>query len=631
VTAPEGSALRVAGRESVASLRRRRRAVWRLAAWSVPEAAPALLSGLVVARALDHGFLSGRPWLGTAWLGLLLGAAVVGAAGARQTYRAVAGVVEPFRDDLVRRVVTSALRAAHRPGRGSGARLTHQVETVRDSFAGLVLVSRGFVVTVLAALVGTASLAWPLLLLVAPPLLGSLVLFAVALRLGARWQRDHLSAGEELADRVAAAAGAARDVAACRAGERAAAFVDGSVAAQARAERALARLSAVRSLTVVVGGWLPLLAVLAGAGWVTGHGMSTGALIGVLTYLAQVLVPTLDMFVQTVGSAGLRFVITLDRLLRRTAHPRTAPDAATRRPASNPASNPAATGRPASDPAATRPAAPGPAAPGLALRGVTFRYGAAARPVLRDFSLAVTPGDHLAVVGPSGSGKSTLAGLLCGTIPPDGGTVLIGGTPAECLDPAARARRRVLIPQEAYLFPGSVADNLRYLNPEAPGRQLLAAADLLGAGSLLARLGGLAAELRPGELSAGQRQLLTLVRAYVAPAPVAVLDEATSHLDPAAEERVERAFAARGALVVIAHRVSSAMRAARVLVLDGDRPMLGDHHTLQTTCPLYRDLTGYWHGASEPAGPAGPADRVAAAVRAGLRDDPGQAVAHRAG
>jgi ATP-binding cassette subfamily C protein len=608
--AAKDSALRVAGRETAAVLRRRRRAGWRLAAWSVPEAAPAMLSGLVVARALDHGFLSGRPWTGTAWLGLLLAAAVVGAAGARQAYRAVAGLVEPFRDDLVDRVVTSALRSADRPGaaqpgQGAVARLTHQVETVRDSFAGLVLVSRGFVVTVLAALIGTASLAWPLLLLVAPPLLASLVLFAVALRLGARWQRDHLSAGERLADRTAAAAGAARDVAACRAGERAAAFVDEAVAAQARAERALARLGAVRSLTVVVGGWLPLLAVLAGAGWVTGHGMSTGALIGVLTYLAQVLVPTLDLFVQTVGSAGLRFVITLDRLLRRTRHPRTTPDAATRTPR--------------------------PTSPGLALQGVTFRYGAAARPVLQDFSLAVTPGDHLAVVGPSGSGKSTLAGLLCGTLPPDGGTVLIGGTPAEWLDAATRARQRVLIPQQAYLFPGSVADNLRYLNPAAPDGDLLAAAELLGAGPLIAHLGGLPAELRPGELSAGQRQLLTLVRAYVAPAPVAVLDEATSHLDPAAEERVERAFAARGALVVIAHRVSSAMRAARVLVLDGEQPMLGDHHTLQSTCPLYRDLTGYWHGASEPAGPASPADRVAAAVRPGLRDDPGQAVAHRAG
>ncbi len=612
MTAAAGSALRVAGRETAATLRRRRRAVWRLAWWSVPEAAPAMLSGVVVARALDHGFLSGRPWIGTAWLGLLLGAAVVGAAGARQTYRAVAGVVEPFRDDLVGRVVGATLHAADRPGgapsgHGAVARLTQQVETVRDSFAGLILVSRGFVVTVLAALVGTASLAGSLLLLVAPPLLASLVLFAVALRLGVRWQRDQLSAGEQLADRVAAAAGAARDVAACRAGDRAAAFVDESVAAQARAERALARLSAARSLTVVVGGWLPLLAVLAGAGRVTGSGMSTGALLGVLTYLAQVLVPTLDTFVQTVGGAGLRFVITLDRLLRRTGHP------------------------PAAPAAAARPPAPSPAGTSLVLRGVTFRYGAAARPVLHDFSLTVAPGDHLAVVGPSGSGKSTLAGLLCGTIPPDSGTVLIGGTPVECLDAAARARHRVLIPQEAYVFPASVADNLRYLNPGVSDRRLLDAADLLGAGPLLARLGGLPAGLRPGELSAGQRQLLTLVRAYVAPAPVAVLDEATCHLDPAAEQRVEQAFAARGALVVIAHRISSAMRAARVLVLDGDRPRLGDHHTLRTTCPLYRDLTGHWRGVSEPAGLAGPVDRVDPAVRPGLGDDPGQTVAHRAG
>lgn len=600
------------GREAAAALRSRRRDVWRLLAWSVPEAAPAVLSGLVVARAVDQGFLRGRPWTGTAWLGLLIVAAVLGAWGARQTHRAVAGVVEPFRDELVGRVVTAALHSADRHGGtpsddGAVARLTQQVETVRDSFAGLVLVSRGFLVTVLAALIGTASLAPPLLLLVAPPLLGSLVLFLLALRLAVRWQRNHLAAGEQLADRTAAVAAATRDVAACRAGERAAGFVDESIAAQARAERALARLAAIRSLTVVVGGWLPLIAVLAGAGWITGNGLSTGALIGVLTYLAQVLVPTLELFVQTVGSAGLRFVITLDRLLRRVGHRIAAPATSGRRVAVPPRHAP------------------------LVLRRVTFRYGAAAHPVLHDFSLTITRGDHLVVVGPSGAGKSTFAGLLCGTLQPDSGAVLVGDISVEDLDPATRARCRVLIPQEAYVFPGTVAENLRYLNPEATDRQLRAAAGLLGADPLLARLGGLDAPLRPGDLSAGQRQLLTLVRAYLAPAPVAVLDEATCHLDPAAEERVELAFAARGTLVVIAHRISSAMRASRVLLLDGDRPMLGDHHSLQITSPRYREMTGYWHAASEPAGPAGPVDRVDPAVRPGLGGDPAQAVAHRAG
>lgn len=599
-------ALRGAGRESAAQLRRRRRDVARLLAWSVPEAAPAMLTGLVVARALDHGFLRGRPLTGLAWLSLLLVAAVIGAWGARQANRAVAAVVEPFRDDLVTRVVTASLHAATGTGApaapaGAVARLTHQVETVRDSFAGLVLVSRGFVVTVLAALIGTASLAAPLLVLVAPPLLAGLALFAVGLRLGVRWQRDHLAAGERLADRTAAAAAAARDVAACRATERAAVYVDEAVAGQARAERALARLAAFRSLTVVVAGWLPLVAVLAGTGRLTGGGITTGALIGVLTYLAQVLVPALDLFVSTVGNAGLRFVVTLDRLLHHTAAE--PPDA--RRSTAVPADRST-----------------------LELRGVTFRYGAAARPVLRDADLAVGPGDHLAVVGPSGAGKSTLAGLLCGTLEPDHGSVHYDGTPLTRLDPAARARCRVLIPQEAYVFPGPVADNLRYLNPAATDRELLDAAERLGAVPLLTRLGGLPADVHPDRLSAGERQLITLIRAYVSEAPVAVLDEATCHLDPAAEARVERAFAARGPLVVIAHRISSAQRAKRVLLLDPDGPLLGDHDSLRAASPRYREMTGLW-AASEPAGPARPLDRVGPAGRAQLGGDPAEPVADR--
>jgi ATP-binding cassette subfamily C protein len=602
--------LRAAGRESVAVLRHRRGDLGRLLIWSIPESAPAMLSGLVVAHAVDQGFLRGRPAVGFAWLTLLLVAAVVGAWGARQTSRAVAGIVEPFRDDLVTRVVTTSLRAATRTGpdsapAGAVAGLTQQVETVRDAFAGLVLVSRGFVATVLAALIGTASLAAPLLAVLAPPLLVGLGLFAVALRLGVRWQREYLAAGERLADRAASAAAAARDVAACRAVERAAGYVDEAVAAQARAEGALARLAAFRSLTVAVAGWLPLAAVLAGAGRLTGHGISTGALIGVLTYLAQVLVPALDLFVATVGNAGLRFVVTLARLGHR-AEP-------------EPAGPPPTAG--ASGDLATR----------LELRSVTFRYGIGARPVLRDTDLAVGPGDHLAVVGPSGAGKSTLAGLLCGTLQPDEGTVCYDGVPVTDLDPAARARYRVLIPQEAYVFPGTAADNMRYLNPTAADAALLAAAERLGAAALLDRLGGLPGYVRPAELSAGERQLLTLVRAYLAPAPVAVLDEATCHLDPATEERVERAFAARGPLVVIAHRISSAERAGRVLLLDPDGPLLGDHEGLRATSPRYREMTGYWAAlGSQPTGPAGPLDGVGPALRAHLDGDPAEAVADRA-
>jgi ATP-binding cassette subfamily C protein len=104
----------------------------------------------------------------------------------------------------------------------------------------------------------------------------------------------------------------------------------------------------------------------------------------------------------------------------------------------------------------------------------------------------------------------------------------------------------------------------------------------------------------PAQLSAGERQLLALVRAYLSAAPVVVLDEATCHLDPAAEGRAEAAFAGRaGTLIVIAHRVSSALRARRVLVLDGTRATVGDHASQLAVSPLYRELLGHWAAGSE--------------------------------
>jgi ATP-binding cassette subfamily C protein len=117
----------------------------------------------------------------------------------------------------------------------------------------------------------------------------------------------------------------------------------------------------------------------------------------------------------------------------------------------------------------------------------------------------------------------------------------------------------------------------------------------VGAGALIARIGGLAAMVKPGELSAGERQLIALVRAYLSPAPLVVLDEATCFLDPEAERRAEEAFARRGGtLIVIAHRISSARRAKRILVLDGNKAAIGTHATLMRTSRLYRELQGHW-------------------------------------
>ncbi len=167
---------------------------------------------------------------------------------------------------------------------------------------------------------------------------------------------------------------------------------------------------------------------------------------------------------------------------------------------------------------------------------------------------------------------------------------------------------RVLLPQEAYVFAGTLAENIRYLRPAAARTELDVAADAVGLTPLVSRLGGYDAPVNPAALSAGERQLIALTRAYLSPAPVAILDEATCHLDPAAEERAEAAFARReGTLIVIAHRITSALRARRVLVLDGIRAQAGDHESLLAGSAMYRDLFGHWNESRRPE--ASPRDR----------------------
>ena len=153
---------------------------------------------------------------------------------------------------------------------------------------------------------------------------------------------------------------------------------------------------------------------------------------------------------------------------------------------------------------------------------------------------------------------------------------------------------RILIPQEAYVFAGTLKENLTYLH-SATKTELDEAAEAVGLTPLITRLGGYGAAITPAALSAGERQLIALTRAYLPPARLVILDEATCHLDPAAEEQAEAAFSRRGGtLIVIAHRISSARRARRILVLDGARPQVGDHSSLLASSAMYADLAGQW-------------------------------------
>ncbi|MFC5180672.1 ATP-binding cassette domain-containing protein [Actinomadura harenae] len=539
----------------------------RVLIWSVVEAGPALFVGQAVAKAIGNGFAVGHPWTGTAWLGALALVWAVAAIGARQVVLAVAATVEPFRDRLLTEAVAGTLRHAANAGRPPGseavARVNLQVELARDALAALVTVVRSFAFTAVSVVVGLAVLEPLVLPWVLPPFVAGLLLFAVSLPALARRQRAYLLADEATVAATAELIGGLRDVVACGAEERAGDAVRARVAAQEAAGRALAGVTALRTVALTVGGWAPVLLLLLAVPWLGRHGVGAAMVIGALTYLTQSLVPAFGGLVRGLGVSAVRLGVAVDRVLSTASTAPPVPSASPERA-------------------------------DVRLRAVTAAYGPDAMPVIDALDLDIPDGEHLAVVGPSGIGKSTLAAVITGLTRPRDGTAAIGGIRADLVDPAAR----VLIPQEAYVFRGTVRENLGYLTSD-PRPPFAPAMDAVGSAGLVARLGGLDAELDPAALSAGERQLIALTRAYLAPARLVVLDEATCHLDPAAEARAEEAFARRpGTLIVVAHRISSARRAGRVLLMDGTRTRLGTHDDLVHGSPPYAALAGRWRPGS---------------------------------
>ncbi len=579
VASPDGTGLLRSG------LRGSRTPALRMAGWSVLEAAPALASGWTTAAALDQGFLAGRPWIGLAWLAMLGVLYLVRAAAERAMFPHLADIVEPLRDRLVRRLVQATLAhaAGHSQPVDSAAvsRLTRQTESVRALVGTLLRTARPLAVTLLAAIAGLSALNPIAAALVVPPLLVALLVFPVSMRAVMRRRRELVLAEESVAAETGAVLGAGRDIAALGAQEHAVAVVGAAAREYAHVSVAAARLGAVRVLIVLLGGHVPLLALLLVGPWLVGGGrITTGALVGAVTYVSGHLLSALQALTGSVGAYWAQLSTTLTRLAEATA-PVTAPVTALE------------SGRASAVNGAD-----------LAVEHLTFRYGPQADPVLRDLSLTIPTGDHLAVVGASGIGKSTLAGLLAGLETPDTGTVRLGGISVGEVEERVRCRTIALVPQEAYVFPGTLRDNLCYLNPSAGDDELGPAARALGAVELFDRLGGYDGEITDPatQLSSGERQLLVLVRVYVSPARIVILDEASCHLDPLAEEGVEQAFGSRpGTLIVIAHRITSARRARRVLLLDGPRADLGTHSELLAGNPRYAELVGCWLSSAQEA------------------------------
>ncbi len=608
---PHGPWARV-GRAARPYLRERRRDLARLAGWSLVESVQTFAGGYALARALDAGFLAGRTGTGLAWLGLAALAALPAGPAQSGVFRGLAALVEPLRDGLVRRAVAGALGAALRgelPERARTAavsRVTHQSEIARDGWAGLVLSLRSFVFTTAGALAGLAALAPPLLLVLLPPLLLGLALFLATLGPTAARQRALLAADEEYAALAGHAASGLRDLAATGGSALVAAHAARVAAAEADAARALARWSAVRVLALALAGRVPPLLLLVAAPWLLRRGLTPGELVGALAYLSQALLPALQSLMTALGTAGGRLLVVLDRF------------------AVPPAPLPAPP-EPAAAPPRVRPG------PLLELRGVSYAYGAGARPVLDGLDLVLDPGERLAVIGPSGAGKSTFAALVAGVRAPTSGQVLWHGRPPGDTDPALF---RTLAPQQAYLPAGTLREAVTYLSPHADDTALAAAARAAGLEAVVRAVGGWDAPVPPGRLSPGERQRVALARAWLSPAPLLVLDEATSHLDPQAELRVERALSARPGttLVLVAHRPATAARATRVLLLDGARTDCGTPGELAARSALFRELTGAFTPAvSQPAGLLGEPDGVQPVARAGLADGRREVVADRSG
>jgi ATP-binding cassette, subfamily B, bacterial len=239
---------------------------------------------------------------------------------------------------------------------------------------------------------------------------------------------------------------------------------------------------------------------------------------------------------------------------------------------------------------------------------VTFEY-VPGQPVLRDLDLTIRAGETFSLVGTTGAGKSTIAKLVTRFYDPAHGRVLVDGVDLRTVTLASLRRQLGVVPQEPFLFAGSIRDNVAFARPDASDEEVLEACQAVGLDELIEPLPmGLDTPVyeRGSSLSSGERQLLALARAFLAQPRVLILDEATSSLDLKSEAIIERALdrvlEGRTA-IIIAHRLSTAMRADRIAVVnDGRIVELGPHEELvQIPGGVYAQMYATWsHHMNEP-------------------------------
>jgi ATP-binding cassette subfamily B protein len=239
------------------------------------------------------------------------------------------------------------------------------------------------------------------------------------------------------------------------------------------------------------------------------------------------------------------------------------------------------------------------------LRGVTFGYDPG-QPVLHDVHLTIPAGKAVALVGATGAGKSTAIKLLARFYDPQQGAVLIDGHDLRKVTASSLRGQLAVVPQEAFLFSGSVLDNIRFARPEADEDEVRRVARIVGVHDFVEALpDGYGTEVQEGgsALSTGQRQLISFARALLADPRILILDEATSSVDAESERRIERAMEVlfRGRTsVIVAHRLSTVRYADEIVVIDAGRIVeRGSHDELVAAGGRYAQLYRDWEATGE--------------------------------